>query len=240
MVTIIKSLPKKAGKAKINWDSVDEPIREGKDIILPLQDTVYLPLAKGEQFLFKSFEHESYRAPRENYWFGGTDEEPFLVQIEKDAFNTFTNNGEEAFYRSIKPFFVDFLEKILNIEAERQGDIFAVPIGERKNKGIQSFLTQSYISREYPKLELKKNQNSLSLFGTRHALNGYVLGEQHPGGEVTSPHFKPFLLTNSLEERSVLGTGIIKAPDHEVLDLNKEFIYFMAQTRYLVNPKEAD
>ncbi len=222
MVTVIRELPKKAGTARIIWDEA-QPRRDNSDIYLPLEDGgVYLPLLKDQQFLFK-FEDIRNRHTK-SYWFGGTDEEPFLVQIEDKAFGAYLKGGEELFYRALKPQGIRFLEDLLKSPSQRQGDIFAVPLGKRKDIDLHRTLWQVLRLNEDDPKSLERIED-YNLFDTRHTITGF--GYSMP---------RYFIRGMPAE----IATGIIRAPDHRDLKLNEENIYFLAQTNYLVNPKLAD
>ena len=86
----MKELPKSAGKAILEWDKgVKSFSRNKKRIVLPLNQRLsYFPLQEGNQFL-------AYlpRDERREVWFGGTDEEPFLVEMEPEVAEHFENTS---------------------------------------------------------------------------------------------------------------------------------------------------
>jgi len=113
-------LPKKAGIAVLRWSkNVNRPSLSGKTIKLPsYNDVQFFPLLKGKQFLLET---------DDGVYFGGTDERPFLVELEDVVMNAL-HKSEEAFFNAIKPRDAKALEKAFGVTAVRQGDWFAVPI----------------------------------------------------------------------------------------------------------------
>ncbi|MBI2590265.1 MAG: hypothetical protein HYW33_00070 [Candidatus Blackburnbacteria bacterium] len=102
-------LPKNAGEAVLEWDHrVSEPRREGRTIFLPAHGPVeFYPLQDGRQFLVVVWDKTRNSYNSEPQWthtlhFGGTDEQPFLVQMEPAVLDELTG-GEEAFYQTLKP-----------------------------------------------------------------------------------------------------------------------------------------
>ena len=84
-----KNFPKRAGKAILEY-KVDEsePKRDEEYIILPLIPRADLFfLAGGNQFLFHIGKERNDHWDR--YWFGGTDENPFLVEITSKPLNSY-------------------------------------------------------------------------------------------------------------------------------------------------------
>ena len=95
----MKELPKKAGKAKLQFGYEGKktpPFRVGKKIVLPgYKDAEFFPLQNGKQFLFY-FNH---------LWFGGTDENVFLVRLDTDNILDVINLKElkeKHFYKVLK------------------------------------------------------------------------------------------------------------------------------------------
>lgn len=209
-------LPQKADKATLTWDrGINSPTRNGKLISLPFSpQDLFFPILEGRQFLYLS---------DGNCWFGGTDEEPFLVQMRKEARDNYIegDGSEEAFYRGLVP------ETIKKIAAEtrsayrRQGDIFAARFCGNdsflRNLEKVLLLAPSYNSLNGTSGSLKVEHGSFSLLGTRHEGRG----------------------TSITIDRKVLFTGIVKAPDHTPLSL-EDGLYAIGQTQYIVDPAKAD
>ena len=60
-------------------------------------------------------------------FFGGTDEQPFLVQLYQQSLEVLFKEGVKGFYQSLIPKKLLYLAKKFNLEFKRQGDIFAIP-----------------------------------------------------------------------------------------------------------------
>lgn len=205
------SRPTEAGLAKLRFSSMEGggrslPLRERADIFLPDDpDLEFFPIKGGAQFLL------SRRGGRGGYWFGGTDENPFLVELQAKLFLSFVTCGEEGFYADLKPQVVTRLEQELRVSARRQGDIFAVPVP----LSLETLRQASIIlSREELQLE---SVESLHVFGTRHELTG---------------------LSYDLDVGSILGEGVLRAPDHSPLELKG--VHLIAQAEGLLHPERAD
>jgi hypothetical protein len=93
----MQDLPKKADKALLEWDNATLiPIREKNRIAMPRNPTnIYYPLQNGRQFLMKT------KIAGGGVWFGGTDEEPFLVEMNKEVLDFYIDSEgkEQSFYR---------------------------------------------------------------------------------------------------------------------------------------------
>lgn len=93
----IKNLPKKAGLTKLAWLSASVPTRDGDTICMPLDELIqFFPINNERQFLLRV---------RDRAWFGGTDERPFLVEMEPEVIDIYINSSgkEEIFYQSLVP-----------------------------------------------------------------------------------------------------------------------------------------
>ena len=92
-------LPQKAGIAVLNWKG-SVASRDGKTITLPTHDDEiqFFPLLDGMQFLLQV---PSIRQIT-RVFFGGTDEQPFLVEMDSEVI-TSLRGGEESFFNEIKP-----------------------------------------------------------------------------------------------------------------------------------------
>lgn len=205
----MKKKPATADKAKLEWDrewSNDRtlPRRDGDVIWMPFHgESLYFPLRGGKQFLVKP-------ATREGVWFGGTDEEPFLVEMEVAVLDAYIKSGgsEEAFYKSLIPDEIWKLSHETSVPYKRQGDIFAARFcGEQYfEKRLESVLGVGF------------KEGDFRLLNTRHIGAG-----------------KGVRLTNG----RVLFKGKVEAVDHAPLDLS-DAIYLIGQTKYLINPTHAE
>ncbi len=222
----VKHLPKLAGRATIRWNTQGQVRREGPEISLPIHEQAeFLPLQGGRQFVYRLPASQNEQA----VFFGGTDEEPFLVrlipqmtEVVEDAKTL--RSGEATFYQSLKPRKVKLLENTFGVEAKRQGDIFAVPIPFGWNE-LRAFASLFGVGlpREEP------TNDKLQVFGTRHTLEGQHLEVLVGEGE-------------SFSRRTVcvatLATGTLMAPDHAPKLLDG--IHALFQVEVLYRPREAD
>ena len=206
-------LPKEMGKALMVYsDDEKEPSRKGNVITIPngpFWD--FFPLGK-EQFIFVSNHF--------GCWFGGTDENPFLVRLDQSATSRFVESrGKvEAFYASIKPPFATSLERRFGTKSIRQGDIWATPVGETWKSIIDSHrvaIGVQFTAGMAP----KENR----IFGTRHTLKGNIVEDARLFG---------------IGQTIVLVSGVISAPDHS--DMVVEQPSILSQTHYLYAPEKAD
>ncbi len=205
----MKDLPKTADKAILEWDKrIARPRREREKISLPYDPlTMYFPLQGGNQFLL-SYNDDSNRRT----WFGGTDEEPFLVEMESDVRSAYiqSHGSEKALYEHLVPENILRISQENNVLYKRQGDIFAVRFcGEQYFEKNLAYIAKMRI------VEAKEK----SVLATRHLGTGIGV-----------------LLT---EGENVLFKGKIEAPDHKPLDLSDAF-YLLGQTRHIVHPTQAD
>ena len=208
----LDSLPKKAGLATLAWDDGYMPSRIKEDIYLPKGDDVqYFPIKNGAQFLV------TIGVQRTRLFFGGTDERPFLVEMNPDVLLGL-KNVEKGFYDAIKPEGAKFCEKKFGKESIRQGDWFAVPIP--LNFDTAHGLLDLFIQNN--KFVTKNKNNGISIGGTRHLLidGQLVVVDQN------------YLRCTGIAE------GLLRAPDHEDKVLKGPHALF--QTRHLVDPKKAD
>lgn len=205
--------PKKADKATLCWEKGStEPVRNGLRIHLPINPmAIFYPLQDGKQFLFEN---------DNSYWFGGTDEEPFLVQMSQKAINNYIEGrgSDDSFYNGLIPQTIARIESETNTPHRRQGDIFAA-----RFCGNDSFIGNlervlgfgNYPSTKGARLAVK--HGSFSLFGTRHEGKGTAI-------EI---------------DQKVLFSGVVKAPDHAPLSL-EDGLYVIDQTQHIVYPTKAD
>lgn len=213
--------PKRAGKARIEYENsyrMGEPRREKDTIIIP---------DKGEIGLYRLQPNWNQFLIQDGYycWFGGTDENPFLVRMVDNSFTFYTKYGPEGFYKALIPV-------LPGPTYRRQGDIFACPIDWpweeviKANKLLHGWdvkLVGFKVSYDY----LGRTQG---LFNTRHKLKGYVLDKTirlAPDDEKEREH--PWF---------ILAEGTVVAPDHTPMELKG--VHALAQTRHLYDPPHAD
>ncbi len=215
-----KSLPRRAGKAKLEYVDGQPATKDGPS---RLKDVIRIPTF-GNPELFPLEDSWSQFLLMENpldgsrdraVWFGGTDEEPFLVQMDPQVIHFFMKDGPEGFYRAIQPDALKLNEK-LNQPVRRQGDIFAVRMPSDW-PSIQVALL--LVGARDTKLSEGKD---IRVFGTRHMLSGVCIGLERSGRSSVG-----------------LAEGVLTAPDHAPLEL-KGGPHLFAQTQYLFNPQNAD
>ena len=222
----MKDLPKVADKAVLEWDKgIQNPKRDGKKIWLPRHDSVeFFPLQNNRQFLLLSKEkkdgdHYSERKIQELF-FGGTDENPFLVQLRKDeTFRTFKMHGENGFYDILKPKRVKNLEETFKAKSIRQGDWFMVPFPIDWKSFIS---TLAFLGGD--KLNNLQEGKELSLGSTRHLISGKMIQ--------TNTWY------SGDKEHAYIGEGVVSAPDHKSKKLNSPHVFI--QVDILHNPQKAD
>ena len=215
-------LPTRAGKARLHFEPLkthrdhSEPIklpfRKAEDIGIPfLPEAEFYPILKNQQFLFRMpFDNGS---EKEAVFFGGTDEEPFLVRVKPEIFTTFIEGGERGFFSTLKPMKIRKLEEELRLRTLRQGDIFAFPL-HFSWEMLRAFRALVYYDTDDLEPVSVKNKK---VFGTRHVIDGLQL----------------------ILEGDTFGEGILHAPDHEDLQLAGK-VHLLAQAEYLYTPELAD
>lgn len=197
--------PEKAGLARLQFGStpglratdVGRPENE-PDLILfgaRFADIEYYPLLDGSQFLARVPHWMSH-----TLYFGGTDEAPFLVELEAGLFTSLKMNGEDRFYEMLKPKLIRALEKAYGSEGTvRQGDIWAYQFpggyaGLRQDPQV-----------EYNGSLLLMAHDNRTVMGTRHRLDGWLVQTKltlRLGGKQM---FVP---------KSRVAEGVLSAPDH--------------------------
>jgi len=205
--------PNQAGKAKLKYSSdVQTPERKGKTIVIPSDPSVEIfPLQEDySQFLLSC---------NLDVWFGGTDENPFLVRMSGSVLNELFRLGISGFYDLLVPSLMKNLKKTFGGEFVRQGDIFAYPLSYsweeiKSSKTIccgAGFTLQTTGSK------------GIHVFGTRHMFSGEYIDQLKLFG-TTLP---------------TVAEGMIAAPDHKDIKLAKK-PHVLAQTNGLHHPQAAD
>lgn len=214
----MQQLPQKAGMTLLEFspNSWSNPTRNGQTIILPKRpEDELFSLKGGQQFLFRCAGRTTSGSEETQFWFGGTEENAFLVRLTQPPFSAFQKDGETGFFAALKPKAVTKCETAFNVPTRRQGDIFAVAIPYSWQE-----LSQALLLCHGEECTPKKVTDQ-SLFETRHTFTGRfgkarVFGEQH-----------------------CVGEGIISAPDHSPLSI-KNGVYIIAQASGLFSSKVAD
>lgn len=214
--------PKRAGKAILeyadgNIGSTDYPYRKDDVIVLPNRGDLQLyRLQPGWNQFIARFDYSTV-------WFGGTDENPFLVRIDDRPFSEYCRRGPKGFYESLVP-------PLPGHTYRRQGDIFATPIPftwDEIVKALQYILGWSAAKAAVA----EPDESSGGLFGTRHHLKGVELSStiRLPVESVSSYRDTTFF---------VIAEGTVKAPDHT--DMKLKGVHALAQTLHLHDPRVAD
>lgn len=228
MEILIKNpkLPKRAGKAILHFrDDISEPFREKGEIHLPIlpfhgqddESGVFL-LKSGVQFLWR---RRSHYDPGVVY-FGGTDEEAFLVRLHPDVWRFFQGGGEEVFFQALKPSSIKIIERISKRKTRRQGDIFAAKFESLSWKVVLAlnFLHEKGKGEEGPRTS-PVEYDKITVFETRHLFTGVGLQASLP-----------------LLGEAVFVEGLLQAPDHA--DVELKGIHVLRQAAYLFDPKKAE
>lgn len=207
-----EEFPDMAGAAELCWDEEHTtPSREGNDVYIPEESIV---------FDSKTWNHPCL-------YFGGTDEQPFLVELELEVMKYLLLGGEDGFFEALKPEIIVWAEKQWGSRRTlRQGDIFAYPVpvdhdlfSSPFSKDLWSFILTS-IENGVKKIVVTSVLES-ELFGTRHKFSGLIAGIE----------------INQTDDL-VIAEGVIEAPDHASLHLNGP--HLLAQADFLVSPQKAD
>ncbi len=207
--------PTRAGKARIEYASRDTyPERRGDTIVLPsCGDLELYRLQPGwNQFIVR----QGYNTT----WFGGTDENPFLVHISDTPYRAYCKGGPEGFYRSLVP-------DLPGPAYRRQGDIFASSIPFSWEEVLRAL--KLILGWNSEVVESCPDERGGGLFGTRHHLKGVQL---------RSSVRLPVEGSGRTDTFFILAEGTVVAPDHT--DMKLEGVYALAQTRHLQDPRIAD
>lgn len=215
----LRTRPKVAGTANLIFGHPDQnkrpPLREGPNIFLPDDPELdFHPLENGQKILIRLVAAGD-GARQITYWFGGTEENPFLVRVDQVAFDAFKQSGEQGFFNALKPQIITRIEEAFKLTTKRQGDIFAVPLPF----SVQDFTRAANLFA----MDSSANFSEAAfqpILGTRHILKGFysnarIFGTVHP-----------------------LGWGVVEAPDHSPLSLDG--IHLLAQANCLIDSRNAD
>jgi hypothetical protein len=213
-------LPDRAGIVTITFAPGRWPLRHRETITLPSnQNGEFYPLMGGEQFLF----HQQ-SAAGERTWFGGTDEAPFLTELQHKAFQEFLAGGEKKLYEALRPIIIRWAEQKWGLEKTlRQGDIFAYPLPAGYGLKRHGMPLQPKWKKKHPRII----ERTSALFSTRHLLTGRMVVTPD---QIRSPGVR--------NELVMIGAGLLEAPDHAPVELPG--LHLLAQTRHLTSPKYAD
>jgi hypothetical protein len=208
-------VPKKAGEAELIFEmGVELPFRDGNKITIPATETgleMFQLMPSWEQFLIWNGK----------CFFGGTDEQPFLVELDTDVVDRYIESGIEGVYDFLLPSKIIKLAEEFEVELKRQGDIFAMPLKWDRER-MNDLHLMLYGERMPPAEGIFSETEGNNLFGTRH-----VLGK--------GSMFEMELWKNSF---TVVENATICAPDHR--DMKLPGLHIVEQGSGLYSPKEAD
>ncbi len=217
-------LPTKAGKVSVLkfGDFKQNHFKQNQEMFFRMKNVIYLyNSSKVEMFFIKNDEQflMIYKDGKE-VWFGGTDENAFLVRLDTDVLNIFMSNGEEGFFEALTPPLIRDFSEQFEVGHQRQGDIFYVqaPFGWKE---IESSLRMIKGSKGSVKPK-ETSKLGFSVFGTRHILKGRFMSDIPLLGY----------------KKTTLIEGKLKAPDHTTRILKGPHI--ISQTQYLYDPLKAD
>lgn len=219
---------RKAGLALLENKDVKLPSRNGATITVPKSGwDMFQLLPDFSQFLLlksKEEESDSRYAEHKKAWFGGTDEQPFLVELTGNADLGDGRCGAwlevwkaGKFFEALKPGIISRFEECYGKEKTlRQGDMFCYPMPIQDWDKLLCVLESVETLHFMEGCKPNGAYGSSRLYGTRHYIDGDV----------------------AIWGDNVIGKGTIKAPDHSPLMLTQ--ICVIAQTRNLKNPERAD
>lgn len=237
---ILKKLrprPTKAGITKLVFEDCEYPRREGDVISLPNEGwNHFFPLLGGEQFVFAD-SHPNGQV--RSVWFGGTDEQPFLTQLTTPPMRKLQRGGERCFFASLKPRLMIQIEEALGVTAQRQGDIWYVPIPatweqlipKPRKRSLGERCTALFTRRKAPTVEPLDERlgiqdvdyfekGRMAVWNTQHRIQGQYVSVKVFGVETE------------------IGEGVLTAPDHEPRELVGPHVF--AQTAHLKDPDYPD
>lgn len=203
-------LPDRAGLAQLIYKDVPHPSRENDIITVPTENYDLYILENTSQFLLLQ------KGEKKRAWFGGTDENPFLVELADknyDKISLFQPLWEKhEFYEAIKPDIIKTYEKKFGVEKTmRQGDFFLYPLPEQNWDKVLLWSSTFRNGGDY--YDCERGSSGLTLKGTRHRFWGETCGD-------------------------IVANGLINAPDHKPLEFKE--ICILAQTQHLKEPQRAD
>jgi hypothetical protein len=223
MSTLLEVPVEQFGKARVEFGvrGLVAPERTGDVLAFPFEferrGIEMHSLHGGEQFLV---------IDGERTYFGGTDEQPFLVRLDRDHLIRFRHGGEKAFYKGLKPSRLSYYEAITKTTALRQGDIWALPLGDISWDQLQA----DFRVAKRRRLKMSRYWGEMRVFQTRHDLVG------------TWTISRPYLRYNGklVELRGRAVEGILKAPDHEDLVLNGPHLLVATRLNVRREPDERE
>lgn len=213
-VSVLLDAPvRRFGVAEVEFETSAEPVRRDNVLALPFafSDVQMHTLLGGEQFLLTT-------AGRT--FFGGTDEQPFLVELRPFHRERFERDGEEAFYQGLMPARMRRYEASIGTQAVRQGDIYALPLGTSW-EALEHYFIRSTSYR----MSLDVREGTHVVDRTRHTLEGRWTTRR-----VRLPRDRGY---TSLQ--GFTAEGVLHAPDHD--DVALDGPHLLMRTQGIIEPR---
>jgi hypothetical protein len=156
----------------------------------------------------------------------GLDDSPFMTQISNNRFRVLAEQGEEAFYESLKPRVIRLMEEDGCGASRRQGDIWAIKVAPdwSEAKKVVGF-------REVLSSRQRNAWNAnFQIFNSRHHLKGEIMsGLSLVIKRTLKKRARPGHEFNIATIEATLACGKITAPDHPDLDIS-DAVYLISRT----------
>lgn len=229
------NLPENIGGVNLTWDNtIYFPRRDEKKekvILVPQKDLSNLHIInKGEHMI------ASYETKPRHIFFIGIDENPFVTEITKKAYEKFLRYGEIAFYSYLAPEIIQDMKRKFRQKALRQGDMWAVKI---PLANPEEWLISEYFCKDLKRSG--KDVCSRSIYGTNHAISGSFSmfskadfrGVNFTAGSLKELEIEKIKFTNkqirklnrfATHTQFYLAKGILTAPDHKPLVMDGKYV----------------
>ncbi len=200
--TLLRKPPTRAGLTTIRFDPRADPqhlAHRNGDLITILRrpgDVEIHSLQGGNQLLVHDLVHGNVP---DGDVFCGTDEQPFATAIDGIHLQALRTGGEAAFYRSLMPPIIRWLQALLGPAAiGRQGDIWWAKLCDDPSQ-LSSYRSPTAGPIRWGQVD------SQGVLGTRHRLTGAIAGRG------VRLHIDSKLI---VARRVRLVSGRLAAPDH--------------------------
>lgn len=161
------------GKARIflHHNELMAPFRIDENITFP----------KGTKFKFLKG-REQIMATRKvgnekRYYFAGTDEQPFMTQMEPNAFMEVDMVGEAEFYESLVPKHIKYLSEVWEVPWRRQGDIFGLPMPDWMKLRVKH--KSPWYTRNNEILQTRHTASHVGETGSYQCVRGVIKAPDH-------------------------------------------------------------
>lgn len=224
--------PQIVGPAEIRITKTYPPFCRGNKIFLsdgPSPEFFWL--ANKTQFLFRVYDtHKAYETGKDIWW-GGIDESgadkniTFLTRMRHEAYKILMEKGEKGFFKALMPIIIrEWQRRFGYLELQRQGDIWAIPIGMSFEELCKVFFI---VNGKEVILERVKDR----IFGTRHKINGSWLRRYREANIY-------FIETDIGPDCFMVCQGVLSSPTHKPIKLDG--LHILAQTNLLHSLRGAD